>query len=60
MSSNLNHYVMTEGDWQQALELWKDGYDTADIARAMNVHESVIYNGLPWRRKEFEVSEVAA
>jgi hypothetical protein len=51
---------MTEGEWLQAVELWKDGHDTHAIAHAMNVHESVIYNGLPWRRKEFVVAEAAA
>lgn len=51
---------LSEGQWAQALELWKEGHDTHDIARCLNVHESVIYNGLPWRRKEFEVAEVAA
>ena len=51
---------LDEYQWRDAVEMWKSGHDTSDIAHTMNVHESVIYNGLPWRRKEFEVAEAAA
>ena len=32
--------------WSKARAMWKDGSDTKDIAFALNVHESVIYNDI--------------
>lgn len=37
---------MNASDTKRMLDLWKDKKDTADIARIMKVHESVIYNAL--------------
>ena len=56
MSSKLRDDWLDPCQWQQAVELWRMGMDTQDIAFGLGVHESVIYNGLPWRRKEFEAA----
>lgn len=36
----------------EAIQLWRVGFDTRDIAYELFVHESVIYNNLPEWRKE--------
>ena len=37
---------------KEALDLWRDGFDTLDIAQELNIYEAVIYNNQPkWRGK---------
>lgn len=33
-------------DWAEARAMWRDGFDTKDIADALGVDEAEIYNGL--------------
>lgn len=50
------HRALSNGDWYGAAKLWSQGKDTLAIAKALGVHESVVYNQLPRWRKAFEVS----
>jgi hypothetical protein len=35
----------------EAVAMWRDGFDTYDIAHALHIRESIIYAGLPqWRK----------
>ena len=37
-------------DVDEAVVMWRNGFDTLDIARRLNMHESYVYSELPkWR-----------
>lgn len=40
-------HAMQDDDWHEAVLMWRDGFDTADIADHFKVTEAVIYNQLP-------------
>jgi hypothetical protein len=44
--------------WARAVLLWNTGSDTITIAKALNRHESVIYNRLPHYREKYKGASV--
>lgn len=43
----------TISEQKEALAMWRDGFDTLDIAQSLHVPEAVIYNNRPvWRGKK--------
>ena len=53
MTNQHRDYELKPWDWLQIVKLWREGHDTFDIASYFQIHEAIIYNGLPWRRKSF-------
>ena len=42
---------LTSSHWYAAMKLWREGKDTNDIASALRVKESYVYNNLPRYRE---------
>ena len=42
--------LLGAADWRLAVQMWKKGFDTLQIAKELHVSEAVVYRRLPfWR-----------